>query len=145
MLKAMFPNVHKIASIGFSIPVSTASVRRSFSQMKCKSRCVWSSAWEIQTSCFTNTSVMFFFGFFRAGKITTPTRQSFEAAKHLSWGDVASTTHTLKCFPLSTYFSHGSFNSSFSVHCLCIFPVLSNQFPNSQTLLHKWATILNLR
>ncbi|ORU94137.1 MAG: hypothetical protein A6F71_09170 [Cycloclasticus sp. symbiont of Poecilosclerida sp. M] len=34
MLKAMFPNVHKIASIGLTIPVSTASVERSFSQMK---------------------------------------------------------------------------------------------------------------
>lgn len=34
MLKAMFPNLHTIASITLSIPVSTASVERSFSQMK---------------------------------------------------------------------------------------------------------------
>ena len=34
MLKAMFPNLNKIASIGLTIPVSTASVERSFSQMK---------------------------------------------------------------------------------------------------------------
>ena len=34
MLKAMFPNLNKIASIGLKIPISTASVERSFSQMK---------------------------------------------------------------------------------------------------------------
>ena len=34
MLKAMFSNLNKIASIGLTIPVSTASVERSFSQMK---------------------------------------------------------------------------------------------------------------
>ena len=34
MLKAMFPNLHKIASIDLTIPVSTASVERSYSQMK---------------------------------------------------------------------------------------------------------------
>ena len=34
MVVAMFPNLSKIASIGLSIPVSTASVERSFSQMK---------------------------------------------------------------------------------------------------------------
>ena len=34
MLKAMFPNLNKIVSIGLTIPVSTASVERSFSQMK---------------------------------------------------------------------------------------------------------------
>ena len=34
MLKAMFPNLHKIVSIGLTIPVSTASVERSFLQMK---------------------------------------------------------------------------------------------------------------
>ena len=34
MLRAMFPNLNKIASIGLMIPVSTASVERSFSQMK---------------------------------------------------------------------------------------------------------------
>ena len=34
MIKAMFPNLNKIASIGLTIPVSTASVERSFSQMK---------------------------------------------------------------------------------------------------------------
>ena len=30
----MFPNLQKIASIGLTLPVSTASVERSFSQMK---------------------------------------------------------------------------------------------------------------
>ena len=34
MLKAMFPNLHKMASIGLTIAVSTTSVERSFSQMK---------------------------------------------------------------------------------------------------------------
>ena len=34
MLKAMFPNLHKMASIGLTIPVSTASVERSFSLTK---------------------------------------------------------------------------------------------------------------
>ena len=34
VLKEMFPNLNKIASIGLTIPVSTASVERSFSQMK---------------------------------------------------------------------------------------------------------------
>ena len=34
MLKAMFPNLHKMASIGLTIPVSTASVERSFSPTK---------------------------------------------------------------------------------------------------------------
>ena len=30
-----------------------------------------------------------FFGFFRSGEITTPTLSTFEANKHLAWGDVA--------------------------------------------------------
>ena len=34
MLKAMFPNLHKMASIGLTIPVSTTSVESSYSQMK---------------------------------------------------------------------------------------------------------------
>ena len=34
MLKVMFPNLHKMASIGLTIPVSTTSVERSFSQME---------------------------------------------------------------------------------------------------------------
>ena len=34
MLKAMFPNLHKMASIGLTIPVSTTSVERSFVQME---------------------------------------------------------------------------------------------------------------
>ena len=34
MLVTMFPNLHKLASIALTIPVSTASVERSFSQMK---------------------------------------------------------------------------------------------------------------
>ncbi len=40
MLKAMFPNLHKMASIGLTIPVSTASVERSFSQMKLIKTCL---------------------------------------------------------------------------------------------------------
>ena len=34
MLKTMFPNLHKLASINLTLPVATASVERSFSQMK---------------------------------------------------------------------------------------------------------------
>ena len=34
MLTTMFPNLHTIATISLSIPVATASVERSFSQMK---------------------------------------------------------------------------------------------------------------
>ena len=34
MLKTLFPNLSKIATICLSIPVATASVERSFSQMK---------------------------------------------------------------------------------------------------------------
>ena len=34
MLATMFPNLHTIAKISLSIPVATASVERSFSQMK---------------------------------------------------------------------------------------------------------------
>ena len=34
MLVTMFPKLQKIAAIGFTLPVSTASVERSFSQMK---------------------------------------------------------------------------------------------------------------
>ena len=34
MLITLFPNLSKIASICFTIPVSTASVERSFSEMK---------------------------------------------------------------------------------------------------------------
>ena len=34
MLVTMFPNLQKIASIGLTLPVSTASVERSFSQIK---------------------------------------------------------------------------------------------------------------
>ena len=33
MLKTMFPNLHRMASIGLMIPVSTTSVERSFSHM----------------------------------------------------------------------------------------------------------------
>ena len=34
MLIALFPNVHKLATICLSIPISTASAERSFSDMK---------------------------------------------------------------------------------------------------------------
>ena len=34
MIRTLFPNLCKIATISFSIPVSTASVKRSFFQMK---------------------------------------------------------------------------------------------------------------
>ena len=34
MLMALFPNLHKLATICFSIPISTASVEQSFSDMK---------------------------------------------------------------------------------------------------------------
>ena len=34
MLVAMFPNLQKIATIGLTLPVSTASVERSFSHRK---------------------------------------------------------------------------------------------------------------
>ena len=34
MLKTMFPNLHKLASINLTLPVATASMERSFSQMK---------------------------------------------------------------------------------------------------------------
>ena len=34
MIKALFPNLSKIGAICLSIPVTTASVERSFSQMK---------------------------------------------------------------------------------------------------------------
>ena len=37
--------------------------------------------WTAATVCF--------FGFFRAGEITVPTTSAFDAATHLSWGDVA--------------------------------------------------------
>lgn len=34
-------------------------------------------------------AVLCFFGFFRSGEITVPSINSFDQAKHLSWGDVA--------------------------------------------------------
>ena len=38
-------------------------------------------AWAVVTLCF--------FGFFRSGEITVPSREAFDARVHLSWGDVA--------------------------------------------------------
>ena len=35
------------------------------------------------------TAVLCFFGFFRAGEITTSTISDFDSSKHLAWGDVA--------------------------------------------------------
>ena len=40
MLVTMFPNLQKIASIGLTLPVSTASVERSFAQMKLIETCL---------------------------------------------------------------------------------------------------------
>ena len=40
MLKTLFPNLSKIGAIYFSIPVTTASVERSFSQMKLIKTCL---------------------------------------------------------------------------------------------------------
>ena len=38
MLIALFPNLHKLATICLSIPISTASAEQSFSDMKLKNR-----------------------------------------------------------------------------------------------------------
>ena len=43
MLVTMFPGLQKIASIGLTLPVSTASVERSFSQMKLIKTCLQKS------------------------------------------------------------------------------------------------------
>lgn len=43
MIKILFPNLSKIATISLSIPVATASVERSFSQMKLIKTCLQSS------------------------------------------------------------------------------------------------------
>ena len=43
MMTTMFPNLHTIASISLSIPVTTASVERSFTQMKLRQTCLQSS------------------------------------------------------------------------------------------------------
>ena len=42
-LKTLFPNLTKIGAICLSIPVTTASVERSFSQMKLIKSCLTSS------------------------------------------------------------------------------------------------------
>ncbi len=42
----MFPNLSKIASICLTLPVSTASVERSFSQMKLIKTRLWNSLYE---------------------------------------------------------------------------------------------------
>ena len=39
-------------------------------------------------------SVMCFFGFFRAGEITSPSLTSFDNSRHLSWGDVSIDNHS---------------------------------------------------
>ena len=43
MIKTLFPNLSKIGAICLSIPVTTASVERSFSQMKLIKTCLRSS------------------------------------------------------------------------------------------------------
>ena len=43
MLKTLFPNLSKIGAMCLSIPVTTASVERSFSQMKLIKTCLRSS------------------------------------------------------------------------------------------------------
>ena len=45
--------------------------------------------WAAATVCF--------FGFFRAGEITVPTTSAFDAATHLSWGDVAIDVRAWRC------------------------------------------------
>ena len=46
VLVTMFPNLQKIASIGLSLPVSTASIERGFSQMKLIKTCLRNSLTE---------------------------------------------------------------------------------------------------
>ena len=46
MLVPMFPNLQKITSIGLTLPVSTTSVERSFSQMKLIKTCLRNSLTE---------------------------------------------------------------------------------------------------
>ena len=48
VLVTMFPNLQKIASIGLSLPVSTASIERSFSEMKQIKTCLRNSLTEGQ-------------------------------------------------------------------------------------------------
>jgi len=43
MIKTLFPNLNKIGKICLSISVTTASVKRSFSQMKLIKKCLRSS------------------------------------------------------------------------------------------------------
>ena len=53
-----------------------------------------SSASNPDTTMLWAAAVMCFFGFFRAGEITTPSLTSFENSRHLSWGDVSINDHS---------------------------------------------------
>lgn len=51
---------------------------------------LWSTrASEPDTIMLWAAAVLCFFGFFRAGELTTPSQKAFDEAKHLSWGDIA--------------------------------------------------------
>ena len=50
MLIALFPNLHKLATICLSIPISTASVERRFSDMKLINNCLYCRLTELSLS-----------------------------------------------------------------------------------------------
>lgn len=54
----------------------------------CKLQDNWqSSSADPDTRMVWSASVLCFFGFFRSGEITIPSLKSFDARRHLSWGD----------------------------------------------------------